>query len=86
MALLPKSGATLRATTPSWSYAPLPSGLFQLLAFTCFSFSSFHDPKIASREIPADIIAEGRDWIAFRDITPQAHVHLRGRSETLSAT
>jgi len=31
--------------------------------------------KIASREIPADIIAEGRDWIAFRDITPQAPVH-----------
>jgi len=31
--------------------------------------------KIAAREIPADIIAEGEDWIAFRDIAPQAPVH-----------
>ena len=31
--------------------------------------------KIASREIPATIIAEGEDWIAFRDISPQAPVH-----------
>jgi histidine triad (HIT) family protein len=31
--------------------------------------------KIASREIPAVIIAEGEDWIAFRDIAPQAPVH-----------
>jgi histidine triad (HIT) family protein len=31
--------------------------------------------KIASREIPADIIAEGEDWFAFRDIAPQAPVH-----------
>lgn len=31
--------------------------------------------KIASREIPADIIGEGDDWIAFRDIAPQAPVH-----------
>lgn len=31
--------------------------------------------KIAAREIPADIIAEGDDWIAFRDIAPQAPVH-----------
>ena len=31
--------------------------------------------KIATREIPADIIAEGTDWIAFRDISPQAPVH-----------
>ena len=31
--------------------------------------------KIAAREIPADIIAEGEEWIAFRDISPQAPVH-----------
>ena len=31
--------------------------------------------KIASREIPSDIIAEGENWIAFRDISPQAPVH-----------
>ena len=32
--------------------------------------------KIAAREIPADIIAEGEEWIAFRDISPQAPVHV----------
>ncbi len=31
--------------------------------------------KIAAREIPAQIIAEGEEWIAFRDIAPQAPVH-----------
>ena len=31
--------------------------------------------KIAARESPAAIIAEGEDWIAFRDIAPQAPVH-----------
>lgn len=31
--------------------------------------------KIAAREIPAQIIAEGKEWIAFRDIAPQAPVH-----------
>jgi histidine triad (HIT) family protein len=31
--------------------------------------------KIAAREIPAAIIAEGEEWIAFRDIAPQAPVH-----------
>jgi histidine triad (HIT) family protein len=31
--------------------------------------------KIAVREIPATIIAEGEEWIAFRDIAPQAPVH-----------
>jgi histidine triad (HIT) family protein len=31
--------------------------------------------KIAAREIPADIIAEGEEWIAFRDIAPQTPVH-----------
>ena len=30
--------------------------------------------KIAAREIPADIIAEGEEWIAFRDIEPQEPV------------
>jgi histidine triad (HIT) family protein len=31
--------------------------------------------KIAAREIPATIIAEGEEWIAFRDIAPQAPAH-----------
>ncbi len=31
--------------------------------------------KIAAREIPASILAEGEEWIAFRDIAPQAPVH-----------
>ena len=31
--------------------------------------------KIAARQIPAEIIAEGMEWIAFRDIAPQAPVH-----------
>jgi histidine triad (HIT) family protein len=31
--------------------------------------------KIAAREIPATIIAEGEEWLAFRDIAPQAPVH-----------
>lgn len=31
--------------------------------------------KIVAREIPATIIAEGDEWIAFRDIAPQAPVH-----------
>lgn len=31
--------------------------------------------KIAAREIPADIIAEGENWVAFRDIAPQAPIH-----------
>jgi histidine triad (HIT) family protein len=31
--------------------------------------------KIANRQLPAEIIAEGDDWIAFRDISPQAPVH-----------
>jgi len=31
--------------------------------------------KIAAREIPAVIIAEGENWVAFRDIAPQAPVH-----------
>jgi histidine triad (HIT) family protein len=32
--------------------------------------------KIATRQIPADLVAEGDDWIAFRDIAPQAPVHV----------
>jgi histidine triad (HIT) family protein len=31
--------------------------------------------KIIAREIPAQIVGEGDDWLAFRDITPQAPVH-----------
>jgi histidine triad (HIT) family protein len=31
--------------------------------------------KIASGDIPAAILAEGEEWIAFRDIAPQAPVH-----------
>ena len=32
--------------------------------------------KIAAREIPADIVYEDEDCVAFRDITPQAPVHV----------
>lgn len=32
--------------------------------------------RIINREIPADIVAETDDLIAFRDIAPQAPVHL----------
>ena len=32
--------------------------------------------KIASREIPADIVAEDKDFMVFRDINPKAPVHL----------
>lgn len=31
---------------------------------------------IASGEIAADLVAEGEDWIAFRDIHPQAPTHV----------
>ena len=31
--------------------------------------------RIALREIPATIIAEGDEWVAFRDIAPQSPVH-----------
>jgi len=31
--------------------------------------------KIIAREIPADIIMETDDWIAFHDISPKAPVH-----------
>ena len=31
--------------------------------------------KIASREIPAEIVYEEEDFLAFRDIHPQAPVH-----------
>ena len=32
--------------------------------------------KIISREIPAQIVAEGDAWLAFHDISPQAPVHV----------
>ena len=32
--------------------------------------------KIARREIPADIIYEEDDFLAFRDVNPQAPVHI----------
>ncbi len=32
--------------------------------------------RIAREEIPADRIAEGATWIAFRDIQPQSPVHV----------
>ena len=32
--------------------------------------------RIAEGEIPADIVAEGDAWLAFRDIQPQAPVHV----------
>jgi histidine triad (HIT) family protein len=32
--------------------------------------------KIAAGEIPAEIVSEGPDWVAFRDISPQAPTHV----------
>lgn len=32
--------------------------------------------KIAAREIPARIIAESEDWLAFHDVHPQAPTHV----------
>jgi len=32
--------------------------------------------KIASKEIPSDQVDEGKDWVAFRDINPQAPTHI----------
>ncbi len=32
--------------------------------------------KIISREIPARIVEETEDWIAFHDVNPQAPVHV----------
>jgi histidine triad (HIT) family protein len=32
--------------------------------------------KIVTREIPADIVAEGDNTVAFRDINPQAPTHV----------
>ncbi|MGD2215817.1 MAG: histidine triad nucleotide-binding protein [Gemmatimonadales bacterium] len=32
--------------------------------------------KIAAGEIPADKVKEADDWIAFRDISPQAPTHI----------
>ena len=32
--------------------------------------------KIVAREIPARIVAETEEWIAFHDISPQAPVHV----------
>jgi hypothetical protein len=32
--------------------------------------------KIAAGAIPADIVKQGPDWVAFRDISPQAPTHI----------
>ena len=32
--------------------------------------------RIIRGEIPADVVAEGESWMAFRDIQPQAPVHV----------
>ncbi|MEE9133656.1 MAG: histidine triad nucleotide-binding protein [Gemmatimonadota bacterium] len=32
--------------------------------------------KIAAGEITADVVQEGDDWVAFRDISPQAPTHI----------
>ena len=32
--------------------------------------------KIIARQIPAEIVAEATDWLAFHDISPQAPVHV----------
>ena len=32
--------------------------------------------RIAAGAIPADVVAEGDEWLAFRDINPQAPTHV----------
>lgn len=32
--------------------------------------------KILNKELPAEIVAEGEDWLAIKDIHPQAPVHV----------
>jgi len=32
--------------------------------------------RIVAGEVPADIVAEGKSWVAVRDIQPQAPVHV----------
>ena len=32
--------------------------------------------RILNGEVPSEIVAEGDDWLAFRDIDPQAPVHV----------
>ena len=32
--------------------------------------------KILNKELPADVVAEDKDWIAINDIHPQAPVHV----------
>jgi histidine triad (HIT) family protein len=32
--------------------------------------------RIVRGDIPADVVAEGESWVAFRDIQPQAPVHV----------
>ncbi len=32
--------------------------------------------RIVSGEIPAELVAQGEEWIAFRDVAPQAPTHV----------
>ena len=32
--------------------------------------------RIASGDVPADLVAEDADWVAFRDLDPQAPTHV----------
>lgn len=32
--------------------------------------------RIVSGEIPAELVAQGEEWIAFHDVTPQAPTHV----------
>lgn len=32
--------------------------------------------KVVSREIPSDIVSESEEWLCFKDINPQAPVHV----------
>ncbi|MFQ5529750.1 MAG: histidine triad nucleotide-binding protein [Gemmatimonadota bacterium] len=32
--------------------------------------------RIVAGEIPAERVAEGEDWLAFRDVSPQAPIHV----------
>jgi len=32
--------------------------------------------RISSGDVPADVVAEGDDWVAFRDLEPKAPTHV----------
>ena len=56
-----------------------PAGWLDSPALPCYTFSMASDTifdKIIRREIPADVVYEDEVLLAFRDINPQAPVHV----------